>query len=66
MRELQAAQATHRDRPESGSMQLTLEKEVVLAGVTVQLATIRWEGMGQRPPHSGYSLFQRLSGDPSP
>ena len=47
-------------------MQQHLEKELILPDVTVQLATIRWEGMGERPPYPGYSLFQRLSDNHSP
>jgi AraC family transcriptional regulator len=47
-------------------MHQNLEKEVILPQVTVQLATIEWEGMGERPPYPGYSLFQRLSDHHSP
>lgn len=42
-------------------MQQHLEKEIILPHVRVQLSTINWEGMGERPPYAGYSLFQRLS-----
>lgn len=43
-----------------------LEKHVVLPHVTVQLATITWQGIGASPLHSGHALFQRLSDDHSP
>lgn len=47
-------------------MQRNLEKELVLSNVTVQLATLNWEGVEDRPKHRSYSLFQRLSGDHPP
>lgn len=47
-------------------MQQHLEKEVVLPQVTVQLATVSWEGVNERPTYPTYSLFQRLSDDHSP
>lgn len=47
-------------------MRQQLEQEIILPDVTVQLATISWEGVGERPPYPHYSLFQRLSGDHSP
>lgn len=51
---------------EQDPVQQHLEKELILPDVTVQLATISWEGMGERPPYPGYSLFQRLSDNHSP
>jgi AraC family transcriptional regulator len=51
---------------ESIPMQHSLEKEVVLPDVTVQLATISWEGIGASPLHPTYSLFQRWSDGHSP
>ena len=47
-------------------MQQNLEKEVILPNVTVQLATISWQGIGERPYYPGYSLSQRLSDNHSP
>lgn len=47
-------------------MQQNLEKEFTLSNVTVQLATISWQGIGERPSDNTYSLFQRLSDDHSP
>lgn len=46
---------------ESNPIQHELEREVTLSNVTVKLATIAWEGIGQKPPFPSYSLFQRLS-----
>ena len=34
--------------------------------MTVQLASISWEGIGASPQHPGYALFQRLSDNHSP
>jgi len=48
-------------RLESNPIQHRLEKELSLSNVTVKLATITWEGLGQKPPFPCYSLFQRLS-----
>lgn len=47
-------------------MHQNLEKEVILANVTVQLSTISWEGIGEKPPNPCYSLFQRLSDNHTP
>lgn len=47
-------------------MRQHLEQEVVLPNVTVQLSTITWEGVGEKPPRPAYSLFQRLSTNHSP
>jgi AraC family transcriptional regulator len=47
-------------------MQHRLEKEVILPNVTVQVSTISWEGIGEKPPNLRYSLFLRLSDDHSP
>lgn len=43
-----------------------LENEVILSNVTVQLATISWEGIGESPLYPSYALFQRLSENHSP
>ncbi|MFC7050181.1 helix-turn-helix domain-containing protein [Emcibacter nanhaiensis] len=47
-------------------MKQNLEKEVILPYVTVRLATISWQGIGERPHFPGYSLCQRLSDNHSP
>lgn len=47
-------------------MQHRIDKEIILPQATVQLMTVSWQGVGQRPQHSDYSLFQRLSDDHSP
>lgn len=43
-----------------------LEKELVLSRVTIQLSTISWQGIGEKPPNPRYSLFQRLSDNHTP
>ena len=42
------------------------DKTVVLPHVTVQLATVDWEGIEETPAYPGYNLSQRLSDDHSP
>lgn len=50
----------------SNTMEQTIEKQVVLSNVTVQLATVNWEGIEETPPYPGYNLSQRLSDNHSP
>ncbi len=47
-------------------MQQQLEKELQLTSATLQIATISWEGLGERPKYSRFSLYQRLSENHSP
>lgn len=47
-------------------MEHQIEQSIVLPHVTVQIATVNWQGIEETPPFSGYSLSQRLSGDHSP
>lgn len=43
-----------------------IEREIVLPDVTVELATITWDAVGESPRHQAHALFQRLSRDHSP
>ncbi len=47
-------------------MEHRLEKSVDLAKVSVQLATVNWQGIEDAPPYPGYNLSQRLSDDHPP
>ncbi|WP_317931116.1 AraC family transcriptional regulator [Halioxenophilus sp. WMMB6] len=47
-------------------MEQTTEKCIVLPNVTVELATINWEGVEDTPGYEGYVLSQRLSDNHAP
>lgn len=47
-------------------MEHRVEKSVDLPHVSVQLASVSWQGMEDAPPYPGYNLSQRLSDDHAP